>query len=182
MKLRRGFKTEANTISREIRQELGLAADAPLCAYRTAELLEVIVIPLARFLASDPESVAYLKGEKGKSEFSAMTICIHGQRIVIYNDSHSPARRAANIMHELSHMLLMHPPHPLCVESGKRHFDAVLEDEANWLGPALLVSEDAAVSIVRRRISLKSAAEEYGVSTQLMQMRLNVTGANRRAA
>lgn len=182
MALQRGFKTEANTTSREIRQELGLAADAPLCPYRTAEHLEVTVLKLSEFISINPQSVAYLLSKKGKDEFSAITICVGERRVIVYNDGHSPGRCAANIMHEISHMLLMHPPHPLCAENGKRHFDASLEDEANWLGPALLVSEDAAVSIVRRRIPLKAAANEYGVSTQLMQMRLNVTGAFRRAA
>ncbi|AKM08445.1 MULTISPECIES: ImmA/IrrE family metallo-endopeptidase [Erythrobacteraceae] len=182
MALRRGFKTEANATSREIRAELGLANDAPLCPFVTAKHLEVEVVKLSAFTAQHPEAVDYLIGSMGQTEFSAITVCIGTQRVVIYNDGHSPARCAANIMHELSHLLLLHPPHPLCGENGKRHFDASLEDEANWLGPALLVSDEAAVAVAKRNIALSSAANEYGVSRQLMQMRLNVTGAHRRAS
>lgn len=180
MAFRRGFKAEANITSREIRSELGLAADAPLCPFRTAAHLEVSVVKLSSFEQQSPDAVRYLISEVGQSEFSAITVCIGTQRVIVYNDGHSPARCAANIMHELSHLLLMHPPHALCRENGKRHFDADLEEEANWFGPALLVSDEAAIAIAKLGIDLRKAAKEYGVSTQLMQMRLNVTGARRR--
>ena len=182
MAFRRGFKTEANTTSREIRAELGLAADAPLCPFLTAKHLEVLVVKLSAFEAQHPKAVQYLTSAAGQNEFSAITVCIGMRRVIVYNDGHSPARCAANIMHELSHLLLMHPPHPLCGENGKRLFDASLEEEANWFGPALLVSDEAAVTVAKRGIELRSAANEYGVSTQLMQMRLNVTGAQRRVS
>ena len=180
MALRRGFKTEANRTSREIRAELNLAEDAPLCPFLTAKHLEVLVVKLSAFEKQHPIAVRYLTSTAGQDEFSAITVCIGALRVIVYNDGQSPARCAANIMHELAHLLLMHPPHPLCGEKGKRHFDAVLEDEANWFGPALLVSDEAALAVARRAISTKSAAAEYGVSAQLMQMRLNVTGAERR--
>lgn len=182
MALRRGFKTEANTTSREIRAELGLAADAPLCPFTTAKHLGALVIKLSAFEAQHPSAVSHLTSAVGQNEFSAVTVCIGPQRVIVYNDGHSPARCAANIMHELSHLLLMHPPHPLCGESGKRHFDATLEDEANWFGPALLVSDEAALAVAKSGMALRKAANEYGVSTQLMQMRLNVTGAQRRVS
>lgn len=180
MTLRRGFKTEANRTAREIRAELGLAADAPLCPFLTATHLEVLTVKLSDFREQHGDAVEYLISAAGQAEFSAITVCIGSTRVIVYNDGHSPARCAANIMHELAHMLLLHPPHPLCGETGKRHFDAGLEDEANWFGPALLVSDEAAMSVAKRGITIRSAAAEYGVSTQLMQMRLNVTGAQRR--
>lgn len=180
MALRRGFKTEANRTSREIRAELGLAADAPLCPCLTAKHLEVPVLKLSAFEKQHPNAIRYLASAAGQDEFSAITVCIGTLRVIVYNDGHSPARCAANIMHELAHLLLMHPPHPIFGEKGRRHFDAVLEDEANWFGPALLVSDEAALAVAKRTISIRSAATEYGVSPKLMQMRLNVTGAQRR--
>ena len=113
MAFRRGFKTEANTTSREIRAELGLAADAPLCPFLTAKHLEVLVMKLSAFEAQHPNAVQYLTSAAGQNEFSAITVCIGTRRVIVYNDGHSAARCAANIMHELSHLLLMHPPHPL---------------------------------------------------------------------
>lgn len=180
MALRRGFKAEANKTSREIRAELGLAADSPLCPFLTAEHLEIVVVKLSSFESQHPRDVGNLTNMDGQNEFSAITVCIGTRRVIVYNDAHSYPRSAANIMHELAHLLLMHPQHPLCGEQGKRHFDAVLEDEANWFGPALLVSDEAALAVAKRGITVSCAAREYGVSTQLMQMRLNVTGAQRR--
>jgi Zn-dependent peptidase ImmA (M78 family) len=180
MTLRRGFKTEADKTSREVRAELGLAASAALCPFAVAKHLGVLVLKLSAFREQHPNAVRYLTSEVGQNEFSAITVCIGTQRVIVYNDGHSTGRCAANIMHELSHLLLMHPPHALCNDNGKRNYDAVIEEEANWLGPALLVSEDAAVAIAKRGLPLRRAAAEYGVSTQLMQMRLNVTGALRR--
>ena len=110
-----------------------------------------------------------------------MTLCEVTPRAVIYNDAQSPGRTAADITHELAHLLLMHPPHRLVDTTGRRHFDPELEAEANWLGPAILVSEEAALSIVSRRMGVAEAASMYGVSDELMQMRLNVTGALKRA-
>jgi hypothetical protein len=180
MALRRGFKTEANRTSREVRAELGLAADAPLCPFLTASHLDVRVIKLSAFEKEQPNAVRYLCSMAGQEEFSAITICIGTVRLIVFNDGHSPARCAANIMHELAHLLLMHPPHPVCGDTGKRHFDAAIEEEANWFGPALLVSDEAALTVAKRQLPIKSAAAEYGVSASLMQMRLNVTGAQRR--
>lgn len=176
MALRRGFKTEANTTSRELRAELGLDSAAPICPFRLADHMDVELIKLSAFLVEHPDATAYLMGE-GKSEFFAVTLCGLTPRRVIYNDVHSPARTAADIAHELAHMLLLHPAHRLTSETGGRHFDKELEDEANWLGPAILVSEEAAISVARQGLSLNQAAIHYGVSEHLMRMRLSVTAA-----
>lgn len=176
MALRRGFKTEANVTSRELRTELGLDSVAPICPFRLAEHMDVELIKLSAFLADHPEAASYLLGD-GKSEFFAVTLCGLTPRRVIYNDAHSPARTAADIAHELAHMLLLHPAHRLTNETGGRHFDKELEDEANWLGPAILVSEEAAVNVAKQGWSLRRAATHYGVSEELMRMRMGVTGA-----
>ena len=110
-----------------------------------------------------------------------MTLCGVSPKAIIYNDAQSSGRTAADIVHELAHLLLLHPPHRLSDATGRRHFDAELEAEANWLGPAILVSEEAALAIVNGGLRLSDAATAYGVSQELMQMRLNVTGAWKRA-
>lgn len=176
MTLRRGFKTEANRTSRELRAELGLDPAAPLSPFKLASHLDVELIKLSVFRAGHPEATSYLLGE-GKNEFFAVTLCSLRPRRVIYNDAHSPARTAADIAHELAHMLLLHPAHRLTSETGGRHYDKELEEEANWLGPAILVSEEAAVSVARQGWSVREAAAHYGVSETLMRMRLGVTGA-----
>lgn len=181
MKLRRGFKSEANATSREVRSDLGLAADDPLCPFRTADLIDVEVLKLSAYRDVLPTETAYLMQSRDRIVLSAMTACIGSNRCIIYNDALPLTRSRADIMHEISHMLLMHPPHRLCAETGGRHYDAELEEEANWLGPALLVSEEAALAIAQSGTDVQRAAARFQVSPMLMRMRLNVTGAMKRA-
>ena len=176
--LRRGFKTESNVYSRALRHELQLNECDPLCPWRLAEHLEIPVIPLSGLLQYEPEGVRYLLGV-GRELFSAVTIFVgrYGRmRLIFHNDAHSRARQASNLAHELAHAILCHPPTPPFVTN------QMAESEAKWLGPALLVSNEAALHIVENSMPIDSAAASYGVSSQLLQMRLNVSGARIRVA
>ncbi len=102
------------------------------------------------------------------------------QRKIVHNDSHSPARQGSNLSHELSHALLHHCPTPALDDSGHRLWNQTVEDEASWLGGALLISEEAALHIVRNGWFLVQAARYYQVSEEMMRFRLNVTGAQKR--
>ena len=181
MGLRRGFKTEADWYAADVRRSLGLEAGDPLCPWSLADHLDHIVVPLGEYAAAHPREVALLRGQTGPKGFSAVTLCVGGDRLVIYNDRHAPTRQAADIAHELAHGLLMHQPMPLTSGTGARHYDRASEDEAHWLGPALLVSREAALMIARGGEAPATAAARYKVSLQLMQMRLRMTGALRRA-
>lgn len=177
MSLRRGFKTEADAHARELRAELHLLKHAPLCPWKLARHLAIPIIPLSALRPFAPEAVRTLLGP-GRGFFSAVTVFggRHGcVRLVCHNDGHAKTRQAADISHELSHAILGHPP--------TRPFegDDVAEEEAKWLGPALLVSQEAAMHVAFHNLSVESAAGVYGVSEDLMRMRLNVTGALKRA-
>jgi hypothetical protein len=63
---------------------------------------------------------------------------------------------------------------------GSRDYDSVLEIEAHWLGPALLVSEEAALYIVAQDFPMAHTSRPYGVSQELITMRINVIGARKR--
>jgi hypothetical protein len=65
-------------------------------------------------------------------------------------------------------------------EKVERTYNKELEEEASWLGPALLISEEAAVKIVKSGVPIAIAAKRYKVSEKLLRMRINVTGARRR--
>jgi Zn-dependent peptidase ImmA (M78 family) len=95
----------------------------------------------------------------------------------LHNDGHHLGRQASDITHELGHGLLVHQPAPALSIVGCRDWDAVLEEEANWLGAALLISDEAAIHISRSGMSMREAAVAYGVSEQMVRMRVNVTGA-----
>jgi hypothetical protein len=55
--------------------------------------------------------------------------------------------------------------------------DPAAEEEAKWLGPALLVPNEAALHILETRMPTPAATAFYGISGPLLQMRLNVSGA-----
>ncbi len=178
-KLRHGFKTEANDYAREFRAELGIKPYAPLCPWQLAEHLEIRIIPLSEFHNKIPDKVDYLTTKDIKS-FSAITVFDNTRRLIVHNDSHNRLRQASNVAHELSHGILMHPPTAPFNEYGCRNFNKEYEDEANWLGPTLLISEEAALHILRNGMTLDEAVEYYQATKEVINMRINVTGARKR--
>jgi len=179
--MRRGFKSEANAIAREIRAELGLGVAAPLDPWRLAQFLEIPLIPLSDFQAEVPEAARRLLRHH-RAAFSAVTVFCGCERVIVYNDGHSRARQASDIAHELAHALLHHPAKPAFDGEGQRNWDRDVEREAEWLGGALLISDEAAIAIVRRQLSDEHATQEYCVSLPMLTFRLRVTGARVRMA
>jgi Zn-dependent peptidase ImmA (M78 family) len=179
MQLRRGFKTEANEHARDLRAELGLSPHDPLSPWALACHLGIPLMRLSELGATEPAAVRYLT-RSAPDVFSAATLFVGYRRLIVYNDAHHPRRQAADLAHEISHGLLGHPPAPILDSIGCRQFNRVHEEEANWLGPALLVSEEAALYIVEQQLTLDAAVSIYAVSRDVITMRIGVTGAQRR--
>jgi hypothetical protein len=178
--MQRGFKSQANRTAREVRGELGLGPTDPLDPWKLAAFLEIPVIGLTDLTAAVPDAVRqFHQIEPGA--FSAATVFAGTRRIIVHNDTHSPGRQASNVTHELSHGILLHEPVPAFGEHGCRTWQADAEDEAQWLAGVLLITDEAAVAVARRNIPINLAASRYGVSEQMVQYRLNMTGAVRRA-
>ncbi len=182
MALRRGFKAEANWYAANLRKELDIAPHLPLCPWQLAEHLEFPIFPLSDYARMAPEAVAYLRTVNGQKDFSAVTLAVGQERFIVHNDAHDEKRQAADISHELAHGLLLHPPMRILDPSGTRNYDKAMEAEANWLGPALLVSDEAAMHIAALGLTIAKASDMYGASEPLVRMRLNVTGAYQRVA
>jgi len=176
---RRGFKKQANEIAAEVRAELGIGELDRLDPLRLAEHLAIPVIPLSDFRRDAPEAAAYFL-DQDEASFSGVTVFRGHHRAIVYNDAHAQGRQNSDIAHELAHALLMHEPGPAFGEGGCRNWNADDEDEANFLGAALLVPEQAALNAVREGLDERSAAATYGVTPKLMRWRINVTGARRR--
>ena len=174
--LRRGFKTEAAEISRELRTELGVAWYGPLSPWRLAEHLAIQVLPMSHLSKVALRAVRLFSGAE-QSSFSAVTVFDGIRRIIVNNDSHSHGRQANDVSHELSHGLLHHPPSPAIDNRGCRFWDTEIEEEAQWLGAVLLVPDEAALYIIRNKISIEVASSEYCVSKRLMTYRLQKSNA-----
>jgi hypothetical protein len=177
MSLRRGFKSEANATAVEVRGELGLPPTAALDPFVLAEYLTIPVRPISDLQSREPAGVGYLLAA-GRESFSAVTVFNDHGRTIWHNDAHAPARQVSNVAHEVAHALLLHPPGLI---DGTRDWNATQEEEAAWLGGALLVTDEAAAEVARRGLPIEVAAEFYGVSERLMTWRVNVSGAVIRA-
>lgn len=177
--MRRGFKTEAKEIAREVRGDLGIGMTDPLDPWRLAKWLGIPVFRLSEFGGDAQGAFRHFSGA-GRSVFSAVTVFDGNRRWIVHNDSHSAARQASNLCHELAHGLLLHPPTPALDDRGCRFWSNEIEEEANWLSGVLLVPDEAAIAVVKRGIDLAHAASFYGVSTPMMRFRINVSGARKR--
>jgi hypothetical protein len=178
--VKRGFKSWCEKLSEEYRNELGLNHADPLDPYALAEFLGVRIrrpedIPgvpqdaLDQLLRHDPKS------------WSAITLCLDGMgELIILNSSHSQPRQRSSTMHELSHLLIGHVAARVDVsEDGcmlLNSYDKEQEDEANWLAGVLLVPRAAAMKIAASKAERGAAAHTYGVSTEMLEWRLNATG------
>ena len=179
MALPHGFGAAANRIAVGLRTQENLAAYAPIDVCALAERMGIAVSPLTAFAGVCPEAVAQLVGDAGA--FSALLLSDGaGGRMAVINDSHSINRQNSSIAHESAHSLLAHPREVLSVRVDCRDFDGGLEAEANYLAGCILIPNEAAWRIVRSGMDLDLAQERYGVSRQMLDYRLNVSGARRR--
>lgn len=177
VKLRRGFKKEAEEYSTELRLELGLKACDPIDPIKLANHLDVPVYGLSSH-PSIPDEVKTYFATKGNTDFSATTLADGTYRAVVHNDYQHPNRQNSNITHEIAHILLGHPPKPPMICDSCRNFDPVMENEANELGFALLVPKIAALFAVEVINNIGRAARYYGVSESLLQYRIRITNAH----
>jgi Zn-dependent peptidase ImmA (M78 family) len=176
--MRRGFKTEALELAAEIRAELDLTPFEPLDPWALAAHLDIPVWALSSYREDIPQAATHLLIDD-TAAFSAMLACDGLRRVIIYNDGHAVTRQRADICHELAHALLLHRPHPAFRGEPPR-FDDEQEEEARWLGGVLQVSDEFCLLCCRESLTSAEAALRIGVSQQLMQWRLNMSGAHRR--
>jgi Zn-dependent peptidase ImmA (M78 family) len=177
--LRRGFKSHANAIARDVRRELGLGDADRLNPWTLAEHLGIQVLPLSSFGEDAPHAADHFLAVDPGS-FSAVTVFDGSARCIVVNDEHTRKRQASDLSHELAHALLRHEARPCLDERGCRNWDENAEREADWLAGALLVSEEAALIIVREHLTVREASDHYGASEKMIGFRLNVTGARKR--
>lgn len=173
-----GFnKAELERTAAEVRGELGHGPLDPLNTRALCDLLALPVQKVSDFVDANP-SIAVLLGPCA-SQFSACTIHLDRRRLIIVNDAHELPRIASSLAHECSHAILGHPPGSAFDGMGCRSHNKQIEDEASWLAGALLVTSEAALRAERFNDAQRMAAS-LGVSEQMMQYRINVTGAGLR--
>lgn len=184
----RGFKTWCEKYATDKRKELGLSASAPLDTRALAKHLSVRVWTPSDVLGLSPPSLDVLLRNDGKTPscWSAVTVIAGGRVVVILNSSHSPARQASDLTHELAHRIRGHDAQEVEVSAEGlmllKSYDKLQEEEADWLSGCLLLPRDALLAIKKRRLDESVAATEYGVSMRMLGYRMARTGVNRQFA
>lgn len=176
---RHSFKAWCENVSLRQRKELSLKPSDPLDPKLLAKHIGTEVWTPDRVPNLERESLITLLSEDPNS-WSAVTLHIGTKHLVIVNSTHSAPRRASNLMHELSHLLIGHKPARVDVtEDGLlmlNTYSKRQEDEAHWLAGCLLLPREALRAIYDESSDLKAAARKYGVSMAMLRYRMNVTG------
>jgi Zn-dependent peptidase ImmA (M78 family) len=127
----------------------------------------------------DPTVLQILLKEDPDS-WSAVTVSVGNRDLIILNSSHTGGRPASDLMHELAHILTGHTPGRVDVsEDGLlmlNTYDKGQEAEAAWLAGALLLPREALLFLRKNGISTERALKIYGVSIDMLNYRLRMTG------
>ena len=175
-KLARGFKAEAERLAVAVRQVMGLGTLQRLDPLQLADYQGIAAVSVSGLLDLDAERGIISRRPSANATFSAMIVCLGKDRLIVYNERHPPSRRANSLAHEVSHVLLGHPPEPGDFEDGQRYWDARMEREADWLAAALLVPREGALQWLLNGGDMAGGANNFGVSFDLFQWRANQTG------
>ena len=182
--MRRGFKASSERIAEDHRRAIGLALDEPLDPERLAQHLSVTVWR-PEDVPGLPQKSLFQLVEKDSDNWSAVTLQVGLSRLTIVNSAHSPTRQRSSIAHELAHLILAHSPSRIDVsEQGYlvlSSFEGEEEEEANWLSGVLLVPRGGLIRAFRKQQDHWALAEHFGVSLQLLEWRLRMTGVVRQA-
>lgn len=180
----RGFKANAERIALDYRHKLGVHACAPLCAFKLANYLGISVYNATDFI-TDSTELQKLEGkvceEYGWSALTMLTKA--GNRIIIHNNFHTPARQQSNIMHELAHIICGHEvkarPEEIVLPLGMRDFDKNNEDEAIYLGATMQLSRPCLLWAKKTKMTNAQIASHFNASMEMVNFRISSTGVNK---
>ena len=173
MGFQHGFKSKANRIALNIRAQMGLSSESPVNPAEICAFFDIDLVGLSELNCDCPA----FRGADSAS-FSAVTVPRGRRRAIVHNDHHHPHRQRSNICHELAHCFLGHECAPPLTPSGERAYSGGIEAEANFLGGALLISNEAARRIAVTRMHPEVAQNLYGVSADMLEYRLRMSGAH----
>lgn len=166
----------------DLRHELKLSLDERLQHKAAFDLLwDVHVLPHTE-LELAPAVASYFLGPKS-GRWSGMCVpCPEGKTMVIYNGHHPLRRIRATLMEEFFHLWLGHSPtrlRPLSTGDAGRDFNSDNESEAFGSGAAALVPYKPLRAMLENGHAIRSIADHFLVSEQLVEFRIKVTKLSR---
>ncbi|RJQ37894.1 ImmA/IrrE family metallo-endopeptidase [Candidatus Microgenomates bacterium] len=177
----RGFKSWCENTAVAIRKRLGINSSSPLSPYDLAIKLGVTVWKLEDVTGLGQETREYLTSTQG-DEWSAITVLVNGEEIILINPTHSPARQSTDLMHELAHIIRKHDAAQVFLsESGYalRTFNEKQEAEADWFAGTLLLPRSVLEYCTYNHLPLYTILQDYTVSKMLYSCRIRMTGINK---
>jgi Zn-dependent peptidase ImmA (M78 family) len=103
-----------------------------------------------------------------------------GSRICILNSRHNPRRTKITLMEEVAHIYLKHTPTGLMRSTDGlriRGYDKKQEQDAYGVGAAALLPWPAIFPAVNKGMTIAELAEQFEVSSELIDYRIKITGA-----
>jgi Zn-dependent peptidase ImmA (M78 family) len=115
-----------------------------------------------------------------RESWSAATLRNGNASLIIINDGHALTRQNNSLAHEIGHIVLRHEPAKMYVTPDglmmMSEYNPIHEEEADWFAGAILVPRDALLDAAARGLTDRVAADYFGVSNEVFQMRRNRTG------
>jgi Zn-dependent peptidase ImmA (M78 family) len=175
MTLRRGFLAEAERYAARIRCDLGQTPTSILSIEDAAKHLGIRIIAADELI--DVARLQELERIQAFA-FSACTFDLDGLKVVVFNPIRTAERRASDVGHEISHVLLGHELSAFRTIAGMpfRTCDPDQEEEATNLAGTLLLPRPLLLSAVRRGLGVEDIAQRYSVTVEMARFRLNRTG------
>jgi Zn-dependent peptidase ImmA (M78 family) len=156
-----------------------LTPDAPLHGMALAPMVGATVWSESHVEGLPSEDLIQLT-QTDRNSWSAFTLQIGANHLVVYNSAQSPPRINSVIMHELAHITLGHELHNAHLSEGGHlvpdNYDQDQEDEADWLGGTLLLPRPALLKIRRQGMNDLQAMHHYQASEEMLKWRFRMTG------
>ena len=182
MTLRRGFKTEAERLAKDIWREMSLTPNDSMDAVKLAEHVGCDVHRADALV--DIGKLEQLKRVQDDA-FFACTFELPGDRYaIVFNPLMSERRRNSDLAHEVAHIVLGHSLSRL-ERLGDVAFlrcDKQQEEAAAWLSGCLLLPRFVLIHDRRERRKPSTIARNRVLSSDMVDYRVRVTGVARQLA
>lgn len=183
--MKRGFKSQCEKRSVELRKTLGLDPASPLSAKDIAEHVNVTIWSTLEIEGLDSDDLKQLTVVDADS-WSAFTLRMGNRHLIVYNSSQSGPRVNSVCMHELAHIILGHELHDAHISSEGHlipsNYNKEQEDEADWLGGTLLLPRPALLKIRTLQLTNDEVEERYNCSKSMIIWRFRMTGVDSQLA
>jgi hypothetical protein len=167
-----------------LRKRLNLSAHHLLDPFKLAPLIGLRLLDLDDECGRLPKACRQQLLVHGKRQWSGGVYAQplpDGSRICILNSRHDPRRIKITLMEEVAHIYLKHSPTGLTRSMDglrMRGYDKKQELEAYGVGAAALLPWAAIFPAVNRGMTIDELAEQFEVSSQLIDYRIKITGAH----